>query len=554
MYIKPITNTNTNTNTNINNYNIPINTITYDIPINKFEGYNFINKIVENKKQTKITKLEEENIIKFVGNNISVPVLKDMQDMFDNGIITDVDVRNSKLLNSTALMIQARYGFIDAMKWLLTLDLPVDINIQNDSGDTALMLAVADNNLEKVTLLLEFGANKDIKNKEGETPLQFALRKKKLSQIIDILQLNPESIKQQRLAKEQAKKELENIDKFVGRLIPDLNKTKLVIEIPDINNMKRMISDNSITDINVKNKNLTEKTALMVQSQNGSIDAMKWLLDLRADPNIKDQTRQTALMLAVLANNLDKVNLLLEYGADRDIINTNNKTALQIAENIEYKIALEIDNNRNNRNLLDEQTQNEQIISSLKIFYPDNEFTTNLDYMKRYRDKLAKEKLDENIDKFVGGFETPNLNDMQRMINDKSITDINVINKKFGDKTALMVQTQNGSIDAMKWILELYDNANANPNLRADLDLRDIYGNTALILAVIANNLDKVQLLLKYGAKKYIKNNRDQTAFQIAQIKKNNDIISILLSSKNENKRKYLKYKIKYLELKNKLN
>ena len=63
---------------------------------------------------------------------------------------------------------------------------------------------------------------------------------------------------------------------------------------------------------------------------------------------------------------------------------------------------------------------------------------------------------------------------------------------------------------------------------KAEVNKKDPQGRTPLLKAARYNSKFAIlELLLKYGANKDIKNNRDQTAFQIAQIKKNNDIILI---------------------------
>lgn len=63
----------------------------------------------------------------------------------------------------------ARYGQSDRLKSMLESKLPV--NLQDHKGNTLLMLAAYNGNLECVKLLISFGAIVDKKNDRGQTPL-----------------------------------------------------------------------------------------------------------------------------------------------------------------------------------------------------------------------------------------------------------------------------------------------------------------------------------------------------------------------------------------------
>lgn len=61
-------------------------------------------------------------------------------------------------------------GFNALLKLLLAAP-DIDVDAQKKDGDTALRLAVVNNQVESVRLLLEAGANPDIQNADGNTPL-----------------------------------------------------------------------------------------------------------------------------------------------------------------------------------------------------------------------------------------------------------------------------------------------------------------------------------------------------------------------------------------------
>lgn len=73
----------------------------------------------------------------------------------------------------TALMVAAQKGF-DMSAWILIINqkgfnYKIDINSQNNKGNTALMLAALNNHPGVISLLLNYDANPKIKNKAGKT-------------------------------------------------------------------------------------------------------------------------------------------------------------------------------------------------------------------------------------------------------------------------------------------------------------------------------------------------------------------------------------------------
>ena len=70
-------------------------------------------------------------------------------------------------------------------------------------------------------------------------------------------------------------------------------------------------NDRAITDVDVINENGT--TALMYQAQYGNIETMEYLLQNKANPNIKDNKGNNALFYAIDAetDNIKKIELLL---------------------------------------------------------------------------------------------------------------------------------------------------------------------------------------------------------------------------------------------------
>ena len=115
---------------------------------------------------------------------------------------------------------------------------------------------------------------------------------------------------------------------------------------PDaIPRMSRMLLvDKSITDIDVKDSDYYDYTALHYQAWMGTTRSVAWLLqqDPPPDVNIRSSYQSTPLMLAVHADEdpEGKVRILLEHGADRDITNGPGNTALHYARSINKPAAV----------------------------------------------------------------------------------------------------------------------------------------------------------------------------------------------------------------------
>ncbi len=166
----------------------------------------------------------------------------------------------------------------------------VNLQEETESGDTALIIAVKDNNKNMVQLLLDHGANPNIKNDDGFTAL-FYIRDDNLDIALDII--------------------------------------KLLIEYG--------------ADLNVKGGVGLEITFLMsvgCNNQDDGIKIVQFLLDHGADVHAKDSSGCTALFYAVkeawAEEDFELVKLLIEYGADVNVrCGKNLQTPLMCAYEIE---------------------------------------------------------------------------------------------------------------------------------------------------------------------------------------------------------------------------
>ena len=107
------------------------------------------------------------------------------------------------------------------------------------------------------------------------------------------------------------------------------------------------------------------------------------------------------------------------------------------------------------------------------------------------------------------------------MLEEGTISDINIRHFFWANRTALMYQTLCGTVESMESLL-----AHKPPALP---NLQDRKGWTALHWAADCNDPAKLRLLLDYGADKTIRDNFGLTALYIAR-SKNQECIEVLES------------------------
>jgi len=99
----------------------------------------------------------------------------------------------------------------------------------------------------------------------------------------------------------------------------------------DLATMKEMMDSGNITDINVRDKDIFDYTALMYKIGYGTIDQMKWLLGNGANVDLQESDSWSAIFFAIYNNDVAKVKLLLEYNPDLNIKNKSGDTPLTFA-------------------------------------------------------------------------------------------------------------------------------------------------------------------------------------------------------------------------------
>jgi serine/threonine-protein phosphatase 6 regulatory ankyrin repeat subunit A/serine/threonine-protein phosphatase 6 regulatory ankyrin repeat subunit B len=293
----------------------------------------------------------------------------------------------------------------------------------------------------------------------------------------------------------------ENIEKFIN------NKGNIPL-------MNGMLDKGLISSVNVNDEDGI--TALMYQSDNGTVDAMKFLLEKGANETINAQDRntgETALFKAVMTGNFNKVPLLLQYGADPTIKNIEGITPY--------------------------------------VYCYQSNIMECRDLLKKYENKAKPEDIEEFVLNIEAGPEIKR----RALLISKKIPNADVQEPNEGS-TALMISSESfGRLDVMQFLLEN----------GADINFRDKNGKTALHYAAKGRRQrDKVNFLLEKRARTDIMDNDGNTALDIARSRGNTETVDLIesfarrliggsMGDNNYHKNKYIKYKKKYLELKSKL-
>jgi len=158
-------------------------------------------------------------------------------------------------------------------------------------ANSLLLEGAKENDIDKVNLALEYGANIDYKDSVGGTPLMWACYKEHLE-----------------IAKLLIEKKADINTKT--------NKGSIALHFACNNwNLKivKLLLENG-ADINTKTENGC--TALINACYDGNLEIVKLLVENGADINAKANNGCTALINACLNENLEIVKLLLENGAD----------------------------------------------------------------------------------------------------------------------------------------------------------------------------------------------------------------------------------------------
>ena len=362
----------------------------------------------------------------------------------------------------------------EAVMMLLFSNAIININIQNDRGNSALYYSLGIDNNSLTKVFLQLGADVNIKNKQGYTPLMNAVKDIKNIELVKLL-----------------------IDAGADvNAIDDTGITPLGYSVSgkeDNNSIEiTKLLLNSGAKVNRENKLAT--TALMRAAKSNNLNGTKLLLDVGAEINTKNAAGQTAINYAYKP---EVVQLLIDRGADYSIIdavkvgNINDVTDFiainGIDENDINLLATAITYNRNNitKLLIDEglvinliplaaKYKNTEIVELLI----NKGMSINDTYINNNNNTTALIEASS----IVGNIEI-----IKILLN--AGADVNAT-ESYLNKTALMMAIEYGDNDTIKLLIKS----------KADINHVDDTGNAPIDIANKMNNTNIINLLIENGA------------------------------------------------------
>ncbi len=177
-----------------------------------------------------------------------------------------------------------------------------DVNAKDSNGDTVLMAAAAEGNIDRVKALIAAGANVNAQDNNTLTALMAAALKGHLDCLKALIAAGAD---------------------VNEKTNPGATALMVAALFDQMDCVKALIAAGADVNGKIKNGN----TALMAAAQDGSMDRVKGLISFGADVNVKNNDGDTALMAAARNGHADCVKALLAAGADVHARDKDGKTA-----------------------------------------------------------------------------------------------------------------------------------------------------------------------------------------------------------------------------------
>uniref|UniRef100_A0A0G4HXG7 Uncharacterized protein n=1 Tax=Chromera velia CCMP2878 TaxID=1169474 RepID=A0A0G4HXG7_9ALVE len=328
----------------------------------------------------------------------------------------------------------------------------LNLDMQDENGKTALILASANGHTDIVRLLVDAKAYVDMQDRYGKTALILA----SFHGHTDIVRLLVD-----------AKANVDMQDSY--------GQTALILA-----------SENGHTDIvrllvdakaNVDMQDRCGKTALILASFHGHTDIVRLLVDAKANVDMQGEIGKTALILASENGHTDIVRLLVDAEANVDMQDENGKTALILAsENGHTDIVRLLVDAKANVDMQDTYGGQTGLILASEKGHTDIvrllvDAKANVDMQDRY------EKTALILASFHGH------TDIVRLLVDAKA---NVDMQDSYGQTGLILASENGHTDIVRLLVDA----------KASVDIQDEEGNSVLMLAIQKENVEMVEYLL----------------------------------------------------------
>ncbi|KAM3728609.1 Protein lin-12 [Dirofilaria immitis] len=202
------------------------------------------------------------------------------------------------------------------------LEVGAEIDAQDDSEDTALLLAVKSGRTTVVDCLLKNGADPTLVDEKDRTPLHHAVA------------VNIPNIVQLLLDTRQVNVDALDEDNRTPLIICSKFDIRMGIEIAEM--LLKAKADVACAG----DKSLTKydgRTALHFASQHANLDIIRLLIHNGANKDAQDSLDQTPLFLAASEGHLDAVECLINLGASKEITDQKERSPRDIAAEKEFR-------------------------------------------------------------------------------------------------------------------------------------------------------------------------------------------------------------------------
>jgi len=328
-----------------------------------------------------------------------------------------------------------------------------DVNAKDEDKKTPLYYAALNGNTDMVKVLLESGAEVNAKDEGGRTAYIIACDRGNIETANVLLKAGAVDS----LPMAAARGDLDAVKAFIAKGV----------------------------NINTREKNYDQDTALTFASNLGHTEIVKYLIEKGADINLADAKGRTPLWYASGVDNIENIKLLLAAGADVNKSPKNGETAII-------------------RAACNGQTETIKLLLAKKANIND--------------------KTDENITPLMCAA----MYDKAETINFLVANKANINQREEWGYTALMLAAKQGKANAVKALIE----AGADLNIQDhDRGYEGCKGYTALMYAVEKEHNDIVKILIDAGANINIENKSGRNALYCAYEKYNKDAMKLLLAA-----------------------
>lgn len=235
-------------------------------------------------------------------------------------LIDKVKLNVSNKNGHTALMLASRAGHVGVVHMLLNYD--ADINAVDNGGHTALMLASRDGHVKVVQILLNTGAEVNVVDDRCESALMFASRNGEVEIVKMLLDhgANPRVINKHGYTAVMLATQ-SGYDEVVGLIMKKIGPLAERLTAQTIESKKTEGTSEAEKETTPTNSD----TAIIKACKLGRNKVVKMLLDKGEDANVTTSLGNTPLMIAVKRGDVLTVEVLLGNVSGKASINTANK-------------------------------------------------------------------------------------------------------------------------------------------------------------------------------------------------------------------------------------